>query len=140
MRSTYFAAALLASSATAQQLLNKPHLVEAVNRVDINVQPVIGVVAQPLEDGMTGPEYEGYTTYVMDKYIRFMETSGARVIPLLTGEDESVTLDKLSKVNGVLFPGGGGDYEDFAAFILDRLVEYNDAGDFFPAWGTCLGF
>ena len=69
-----------------------------------------------------------------------MELAGARVIPLVLGEPEEVTLDKLSKVNGVLFPGGDGDYLEFGRFIFHKIKEYNDNGTYFPAWGTCLGF
>ena len=49
-------------------------------------------------------------------------------------------MDKLSKMNGVLFPGGGSDYVEYGRTILNRIMEYNDAGQVYPAWGTCLGF
>jgi len=51
-----------------------------------------------------------------------------------------VTLEKLSKCNGVLFPGGDGDYLEYGRFIFQKLKEYNDQGIYYPAWGTCLGF
>ena len=38
-----------------------------------------------------------------------MEGSGARVVPILDTETDEVTLDKLLRLNGVLFPGGAGD-------------------------------
>lgn len=86
------------------------------------------------------PRFEGYDSYLMSAYVKFMEGSGARVVPLIWGEPEEVTMDKLSKLNGVLFPGGGGDYVEFGRTIMNKLIEYNDNGDFYPAWGTCLGF
>jgi len=49
-------------------------------------------------------------------------------------------LDKLSKLNGVLFPGGDGDYLEFGRFVFNKIKEYNDNGTYYPAWGTCLGF
>lgn len=76
----------------------------------------------------------------MAAYVKFMEAAGARVVPLIWNEPEDVTMEKLSKLNGVLFPGGDGDYEDFGRTIINRLKEYNDAGQYYPAWGTCLGF
>ena len=76
----------------------------------MNEQPVIGILTQTLEKGMQpDPRFEGYTSYIMSSYVKFMESSGARVVPLIYGEPEDVTLEKLSKVDGVLFPGGDGD-------------------------------
>ena len=62
------------------------------------------------------------------------------MVPFVWDEPEEVTLEKLSKVNGVLFPGGGGDYMRIGKLIVDEAKKMNDAGDFFPLWGTCLGF
>jgi gamma-glutamyl hydrolase len=86
------------------------------------------------------PRFKGYNSYMMATYVDFIESAGARVVPLILGEPEEVILEKLSKVNGVLFPGGNGDYLEFGRFIYSKLKEFNDNGTFFPAWGTCLGF
>lgn len=46
----------------------------------------------------------------------------------------------------VLFPGGAasfsasGGYADAAWKLYQRAVSKNNAGDYFPVWGTCLGF
>jgi len=84
--------------------------------------------------------FGGLNSYVMTAYVSFMEAAGARVIPLVLGEPEEVTLEKLSKLNGVLFPGGDGDYLEFGRFIFNKIKEYNDNGTYYPAWGTCLGY
>ena len=76
----------------------------------------------------------------MAAYVRYLEASGARVLPILMNDDEETVLSKLSMVNGVLIPGGAGDYRHVGKIILDKAIEYNDAGQFFPVWGTCLGF
>lgn len=55
-------------------------------------------------------------------------------------DDWSVTDEKLTKVNGVLFPGGAGDYFDLGNHIYDHAISENDAGRVFPIWGTCLGY
>jgi len=57
---------------------------------------------------------------------------------LILNEPKEVTLDKLSKLNGVLFPGGDGDYYDFGNFIYQAIKEYNDNGTYYPMWGTCF--
>ena len=46
-----------------------------------------------------------------------MKSAGARVVPLIKGEGNDVTQAKLEKLNGVLFPGGAGDYLDIGGFI-----------------------
>jgi gamma-glutamyl hydrolase len=84
--------------------------------------------------------FDGLKSYVMTAYVQFLEAAGARVVPLVLGEPEEVTLDKLSKLNGVLFPGGDGDYLEFGRFIFNKIKEYNDNGTYYPAWGTCLGY
>lgn len=108
---------------------------------DINESPVIGILSQPLPDDLkSDPRFAGKSTYLMQAYVNFMESAGARVVPILSTDSESVVADKLSKVNGVLFPGGDGDYLEVGKIIYDSLIAKNDAGEFFPLWGTCLGF
>ena len=76
----------------------------------------------------------------MTAYVKFMEASGARVVPLILGEPEEVTMDKISKLDGVLFPGGDGDYIEMGGKIIAKIMELNDQGHFYPVWGTCLGY
>ena len=47
----------------------------------------------------------------MATYVRFLEGSGARVIPILMSDDEDTVAQKLRMVNGVYIPGGAGDYD-----------------------------
>lgn len=49
-------------------------------------------------------------------------------------------MEKLKHVDGVLYPGGGGDYIEMGRTVLDFAKKMNDDGHFFPVWGTCLGF
>lgn len=49
-------------------------------------------------------------------------------------------MEKLSKVNAVLFPGGDGDYLDFGKEVFNLVKEHNDNGTFLPLWGTCMGY
>lgn len=76
----------------------------------------------------------------MEAYSTFMETAGARVVPFIMTDEYSVTDSKLAQVNGVLFPGGAGDYLDIGDYIYKYAIKENDAGNFYPIWGTCLGF
>jgi len=76
----------------------------------------------------------------MKAYVTFFEAAGARVVPLIWGEPEEVTMEKLSKLNGVFLPGGSGDYIEYGRTIMDKVIEYNDNGLFYPVFGVCLGY
>ena len=74
--------------------------------------------------------------------------SGAQVVPIFAFNDTKYLDDMLSKVNGVLFTGGGFeiDINDLrlkwtanADHILKYAIESNKRGNPFPIWGTCLG-
>jgi gamma-glutamyl hydrolase len=109
--------------------------------IDTNQQPVIGILSQPLDPDFDGDSrFDGYDSYLMAAYVKFVEEAGARVVPLIWGEPAEVTLDKLSKLNGVFFPGGDGDYLEMGRMIMNKLIEYNDNGLVYPAFGVCLGF
>lgn len=67
-----------------------------------------------------------YYTYVMEAYVDFISAAGARIVPLIVGEPEDVTLSKLKKLNGVFMPGGDGDYVEYGRFIYNKIKEFND--------------
>ncbi len=64
----------------------------------------------------------------MAAYVKSLEAAGARVIPILYNEPMASLLNKLERVNGILFPGGGGEYiyMDVANLILDYAIQQND--------------
>jgi gamma-glutamyl hydrolase len=129
-----FATALL-NSVLARQLKNSSP------NFDLNEQPVIGIVSQGIDsDFVNDPRFVGYDSYIMAAYVKFIEAAGARVVPLVWNEPAEVTMDKLSKLDGVLFPGGANSYVQYGEKIIQKLMEYNDEGHFYPAWGTCLGY
>lgn len=49
---------------------------------------------------------------------------------------------KLQNLNGVLFAGGNEHegYFRWAKNVYEEVKRLNDAGQFLPLWGTCLGF
>ena len=83
--------------------------------------------------------FDGYGSYIMQAYVDWVESAGARVIPLIRGEDPEVTKRKLRGLNGVLMPGGDGDYHDYGRLVFDFVKELNDNGTYLPIWGTCAG-
>ena len=57
------------------------------------------------------PRFDGYGSYIMSSYVDAILAAGARAVPLIVNtDDEKTSLTKLSKLNGVLMPGGDGDY------------------------------
>ena len=95
--------------------------------------PVIGV--------MTHPGDNGGQTYLASSYVKWIESAGGRVVPIPYDMDDLSDVDKiLSKVNGVLFPGGHSNLNPTAQHIYSSVLQMNKDGDYFPLWGTCLGF
>ncbi|CAH1794487.1 unnamed protein product [Owenia fusiformis] len=107
----------------------------------LNFRPIIGVLAQ--STGKSGAKYG--ETYIPYTYVNYLEMAGARVVPIKIDECEEYYEEIFKSINGVLFPGGGVDIvtSDFACEakkLYDLAIKANDNGDYFPIWGTCLGF
>ena len=74
-------------------------------------------------------------------YIRWLEAFGAEVMAINDWYSDSEIEDILNKVNGVIFMGGGRDFnltsnwELKAKFILNFALKNN-----LPVYGTCMGF
>ena len=72
--------------------------------------------------------------------------SGAQVVPIFAFNSTTYLDDILSKVNGVLFTGGGIEFNmknkwtQTADHILKYAIDQNKKGNPYPVWGTCLGF
>lgn len=100
--------------------------------------PIIGIYTQTNED-------DGKTSYIASSYVKFIEMSGAQVIPLYSFSSSQSLLKQLQNVNGVLIPGGAMDYDMKDLWtrntdvILKYAIEENDKGNVFPVFGTCMG-
>ncbi|PRQ30984.1 putative gamma-glutamyl hydrolase [Rosa chinensis] len=109
----------------------------------LNYRPVIGILSHP-GDGASGRLSNATgTSYIAASYVKFVESAGARVIPLIYNEPSDVLFQKLNLVNGMLFTGGwakSGRYYEVAAKIFKMILKKNDAGDHFPLYAICLGF
>ena len=119
-----------------------------------NIRPVIGVFSQET-DSVTGsstidPEVKAqlsaYHYLIPASYVTWIGQAGGRVLPILLNQPREYYREVFSQMNGLLFPGGnqGIDPSDIyteEGEILWKLAkEANDRGDYFPIWGTCLGF
>ncbi|KAH6795615.1 hypothetical protein C2S51_036601 [Perilla frutescens var. frutescens] len=110
---------------------------------NLNFRPVIGILSHP-GDGASGRLNDAANiSYIAASYVKFVESAGARVIPLIYNEPWEVLYRKLSLVNGVLLTGGRnkrGRYFEVVESIFKEVLRKNDAGDHFPLHAICLGF
>ena len=105
----------------------------------LNERPIIGILTQP---GAPAPKG---MSYIAASYIKWVESAGARAIPIFYDDSETDVRHIFSLINGVLIPGGGATlspghmFYDTARLLVDLSIEANDNGDYFPVHGTCLG-
>ncbi|XP_043100031.1 gamma-glutamyl hydrolase [Puntigrus tetrazona] len=108
--------------------------------IKTNDRPIIGVLAQDVYD--PSPHRN---SYIAASYVKFLESAGARVVPVTINKSDDEYRRLFKSINGVLFPGGGASlessgYSKTAAIFYRLALEANSNGDYFPVWGTCLGF
>lgn len=103
-----------------------------------NDWPIIGVFTQPSTS--TAGNCNGKCVYLAASYVKYLESAGARVVPIDYYATNSELDTIFNSVNGIFFPGGGSAFPPSAQYIFDKVVAANDAGDHFPMWGTCMGF
>ncbi|KAM9096549.1 gamma-glutamyl hydrolase isoform X1 [Sarcophilus harrisii] len=108
----------------------------------INERPIIGILAQA--NHMKNLKHHG-KYYIAASYIKYLESAGARIVPIrLTQSDEEYD-NLFHSINGILFPGGAvnlqtSKYSHVAQLFYEKALKANKEGDYFPIWGTCLGF
>ena len=97
--------------------------------------PIIGVLAQPLSS-------DSSLLYIAASYIKWIEAGGGMSIAIPSDVTDSDELDNLfEQIDAILLPGGASLERPFAVnYMLDKAVASNENGDYFPVWGTCLGF
>ncbi|XP_065360981.1 gamma-glutamyl hydrolase A [Calliphora vicina] len=118
-----------------------------VNTDNENPTPIVGVLTQEVSQ-LILRKYpnNSYTSYIAASYVKYVEGAGGRVVPIWIGQSRDYYKDILSKINGVLLPGGATyfnqshGYADAGHHIYEIAQEINDNGTYFPVWGTCLGF
>ncbi|XP_027688718.2 gamma-glutamyl hydrolase isoform X3 [Chelonia mydas] len=117
-------------------------VVSGSRRGGSNERPIIGILAQ--ECDFTSFSRFG-SSYIAASYVKFLESAGARVVPIRLNRSEEEYDKIFQSINGVLFPGGGVDlktseYSRIARIFYNKALKANDKGDYFPVWGTCLGY
>ncbi|XP_063695545.1 gamma-glutamyl hydrolase-like [Culicoides brevitarsis] len=113
---------------------------------NFNEYPIIGVLAQETSYQLEKCYPGRYKSFIAASYVKFVEGGGSRVVPIFIGKPKQYYVDIMQKINGILFPGGAtyfdvsNGYSDAGMYIYEIAKEMNDRGEYFPLWGTCLGF
>jgi len=112
----------------------------------VNERPVIGLISQKVTQMLT-PDVIDSDTYIAASYVKYLESAGAEVVPLVPSylKEKGKIEGIVKNLNGVLFPGGSAPmftsgYYKIARIVFDMAKKANDDGEYFPLWGTCLGF
>lgn len=108
----------------------------------LNNRPIIGVLMQSTR-GMHFKTRK--PNYIAASYVKFLESSGARVVPIWNDLTEDETEKIFNSINGAVFPGGNNPlfqsgYGKVATkiFALARKA-FDERNDYFPIMGICLG-
>lgn len=85
------------------------------------------------------------TAYIAASYVKFLESAGARVVPVMINQTSEDYIKLFNSINGILYPGGSASiissgYQRAAKIFYELAIEANKRRDYFPVWGTCLGF
>ncbi|XP_066155064.1 gamma-glutamyl hydrolase A-like isoform X3 [Euwallacea fornicatus] len=110
-----------------------------------NDRPIIGVLSQETFIVASYFLNETYDSFIASSNVKFLESAGARVLPIWIGQDEGYYRRVVKYTNGLFFPGGGtyfnetGGYGEAANKLYQIALEYNTKGVYYPIWGTCLG-
>merc|ERR1711962_829360 len=114
----------------------------------LNNRPIIGVLSQELDEELMRklPKGHNFTAYIAASYVKWVESGGARAVPILIGQSEQYYRKLFDGLNGLLLPGGSapltgpGGYAEVGGLFYEMAKKSNDAGEIFPEWGTCNGF
>uniref|UniRef100_A0A1B6EFZ1 folate gamma-glutamyl hydrolase n=1 Tax=Clastoptera arizonana TaxID=38151 RepID=A0A1B6EFZ1_9HEMI len=102
-------------------------------------RPILGVLAQEFR-------LSRGKSFVPAAYVKAVEASGARVVPIFINRTFEYYQDTLNKINGVVLPGGGVNfvdhegYADAGRIIYETAMKMNEEGDYFPIFGVCQGY
>nr|XP_015209057.1 PREDICTED: gamma-glutamyl hydrolase isoform X1 [Lepisosteus oculatus] len=115
----------------------------------INDRPIIVTCRPPQRLGVLAQEIKSSEnpeiSYIAASYVKFLESAGARVVPVRINQSQEDYEKLFNSINGFLLPGGGvnlisSGYAKAASVFYQLAIKANSEGDYFPIWGTCLGF
>lgn len=114
-------------------------------QANANDRPIIGVLTQEISRVFELMFPGRYDCFIPASYVKWVESGGARVVPIFVGNDAQYYRDIMYRINGVLLPGGNvdrnnnGGYAEAAEHIIRTALEFNTKKDIFPVFGIGLG-
>ncbi|KAL1245290.1 Gamma-glutamyl hydrolase [Trichinella spiralis] len=109
--------------------------------VEKSNMPVIGIltVDTSYRDRLFG------NSTLPSSYVYLLKAAGAKIVPLLLSYDVNTHRNLFNQINGLFVPGGSvapfeADVYKILKLYTRWAIRSNDNGDYFPIWGTCLGF
>lgn len=118
----------------------------ALARAASTTRPIIGILTMPNTDFSAHPRN---ASFFPASYAKFLESGGARVVPIPFDLPAPALAALLRNINGALFTGGAAAFFDAAgaptpyaragAAIYAEVRRAAAAGESWPLWGTCLG-
>ncbi|KAK0149084.1 Gamma-glutamyl hydrolase [Merluccius polli] len=137
-----YSSAAVAVAVLAACLCGAPVAVTARNAEPLNDRPIIGVLAQ---ENLPDDKFARGSSYIAACYVKYLESSGARVVPIRINLSDEDYFRIFNSINGLLLPGGDVDlqtsqFSRVSKIFYNLALKANDDGDHFPIWGTCQGF
>jgi len=79
----------------------------------LNNRPIIGILTQPGNGGYgdVAEDLQNKTQYIAASYVKFVESGGARVVPIFYNSTKDQLDQLFDSINGILLPGGGADFK-----------------------------
>jgi len=112
-----------------------------------NNRPIVAVLSQELSRSLRRAYgHLNYTSYIGAAYIKYVEMAGARAVPVLINQPDEYYQTIFRGTNGLLIPGGStsirdSGYQRAAQKLFEMSMKaFDESGDYYPVWGTCLGF
>lgn len=100
--------------------------------------PVVGILTQPRGETTNSSNPGEYV--IAASYVKWLEAGGARSIPIPYDSPPALVGDLYQQINGLLLPGGASEVPESVQYLLTLALQASESNDFFPVWGTCLGF
>ena len=119
-------------------------LTEGRSKVD---RPVIGILAEKVTDKSTMKMFNWTKgrEFIAASYVKFLESAGARVVPINNKFTKKNLTFIFNSINGLLLPGGdvnliNSPYYETGKKLFSMASRANRRGDYFPILGICLGY
>ena len=84
--------------------------------------------------------YNSTHEYMAASYVKYIESGGGRTLRVPFTANSTQIEEIYKQTSGLLFMGGAATLPQAARDLYALKVKGDESGDFYPMWGTCLGF